>query len=220
MEDTITDTNVHPPIDHYCAAVFELTEDRIPTSQSNIAKRLGISRTSVFEMLNRLEKEDIIIKDKNITLTKKGLTHAKKIVAKHRLAERFLAEVMKLSWEEAHSEAGKWEHVISSTVQTRMEEMLGDPATCPRGNPIPGKAEVSKDERSLSELLEDQEFTVTRITESIETIPGELTRLYVHNVVPKAKGKVISIIDGEFKIEIAGKKVLIPIDSAKELKVI
>ena len=35
-------------------------------------------------------------------------------------------------------EAGRWEHVISDDVEARLVELLGDPATCPHGNPIPG----------------------------------------------------------------------------------
>ena len=39
---------------------------------------------------------------------------------RHRLAERFLTDVLGLSWAEAHAEAGKWEHVLSPRVEEAM----------------------------------------------------------------------------------------------------
>ena len=57
---------------------------------------------------------------------------------KHRLAERLLVDVIGLEWHKVHREAGRWEHVISDDVEARLVELLGDPATCPHGNPIPG----------------------------------------------------------------------------------
>ena len=65
---------------------------------------------------------------------------AEKVVRKHRLAERLLVDVIGLAWHKAHLEAGRWEHVISDDVEERLVELLGDPATCPHGNPIPGLA--------------------------------------------------------------------------------
>ena len=37
-----------------------------------------------------------------------------------------------------HREADRWEHAISADVEEKLVELLGDPATCPHGNPIPG----------------------------------------------------------------------------------
>lgn len=57
---------------------------------------------------------------------------------RHRLAERLLADVIGIDWEDVHEEADRWEHAISERVERRLVEILGDPATCPHGNPIPG----------------------------------------------------------------------------------
>ena len=67
-----------------------------------------------------------------------GRALAEKVVRKHRLAERLLVDVIGLEWHKVHREAGRWEHVISDDVEARLVELLGDPATCPHGNPIPG----------------------------------------------------------------------------------
>src|SRR6476646_2932574 len=43
-----------------------------------------------------------------------------------------------LEWEKLHAEAARWEHAISADVEEKLVLLLGDPATCPHGNPIPG----------------------------------------------------------------------------------
>ena len=57
------------------------------------------------------------------------------MVRRHRLAERLLVDVIGLEWEKVHREANLWEHVISADVEEKLVELLGDPATCPHGNP-------------------------------------------------------------------------------------
>ena len=73
-----------------------------------------------------------------ITLTAKGRTLATTVVRRHRLAERLLTDVIGLEWEKVHREADRWEHAISAEVEEKLVALLGDPATCPHGNPIPG----------------------------------------------------------------------------------
>ena len=72
----------------------------------------------------------------SINLTSKGAKLANQVVRRHRLAERFLTDVLGLSWAEAHHEAGKWEHVVSPRVEAAFLKVLEDPTTCPHGNPI------------------------------------------------------------------------------------
>ena len=38
--------------------------------------------------------------------------------------QEFLTDVLKLSWAEAHHEAGRWEHVMSESVTKAMDELL------------------------------------------------------------------------------------------------
>ncbi|MEK7860511.1 MAG: iron dependent repressor, metal binding and dimerization domain protein, partial [Chloroflexota bacterium] len=39
-----------------------------------------------------------------------------------------------------HDEAERLEHAISPEMERRLIERLGDPETCPHGNPMPGTA--------------------------------------------------------------------------------
>ncbi len=106
---------------------------------ARIAERLGRSAPSVSQMLDRLVEDGYVTRDRRrLSLTDSGRALGEKVVRKHRLAERLLVDVIGLEWHKVHREAGRWEHVISDDVEARLVELLGDPATCPHGNPIPG----------------------------------------------------------------------------------
>src|SRR5690606_2983022 len=117
----------HPAFEEYCECIFELAEDDVDVIQARIAERLQVSRPAVSEMIRRLESEGLLTTDGGIQLTDTGLALAQTVVRRHRLAERFLTDVLKLSWAEAHHEAGKWEHVFSDHVEEAMNRLLGEP---------------------------------------------------------------------------------------------
>ena len=129
----------HPPVEEYLETMLSLSEEGVPVIQARIAERLGRSAPSVSEMLDRLREDGYVTRDgRRLSLTESGQALAEKVVRKHRLAERLLVDVIGLEWHKVHREAGRWEHVISDDVEARLVELLGDPATCPHGNPIPG----------------------------------------------------------------------------------
>ena len=97
--------------------------------QARIAERLDVSRPAVSEMMRRLEAEGLIDTAPSIALTAKGEALAQRVVRRHRLAERFLTDVLQLSWAESHHEAGRWEHVMSESVEAAMNRLLDSPTT-------------------------------------------------------------------------------------------
>ena len=128
----------HPAFEEYCEAIFELREDDVDVIQARIAERLEVSRPAVSEMIRRMEKADLVAIDSgSIRLTVDGLSLAESVVRRHRLAERFLTDLLGLSWAEAHVEAGRWEHVISPTVETAMMRVLDEPHHLPARQPDP-----------------------------------------------------------------------------------
>ena len=52
--------------------------------------------------------------------------------------------------------------------------MLGEPTTCPHGNPIPGSDYIAPDVVPLADVDVGSEFTVRRIPEELEFTPGLL----------------------------------------------
>jgi len=108
----------HPAFEEYCECIFELHEDNLDVIQARVADRLSVSRPSVSEMIKRMEAEGLIrLRGTKIVLTDEGNVLATKVVRRHRIAERFLTDILGLSWATAHHEAGKWEHVLSAEVE-------------------------------------------------------------------------------------------------------
>jgi DtxR family Mn-dependent transcriptional regulator len=198
----------HPAFEEYCECIFELAEDDVEIIQARMAERLQVSRPAVSEMIRRLETEGLVTNDGSIELTDAGLELAQRVVRRHRLAERFLTDVLKLSWAEAHHEAGKWEHIMSENVEAAMDDLLGSPTTCPHGNPIPGSDYVAPDSAPLAEQAVGQPFTVRRIPEELEFTPGLLEFLEESSLRPGCTGVVTaSSPDGTLTVEIDGRHV-------------
>jgi DtxR family Mn-dependent transcriptional regulator len=205
----MTPGEYHPAFEEYCEAIFELHEDDVDVIQARIAERLHVSRPAVSEMIKRMEHEGLVTTSKGkIKLAARGHNLAEQVVRRHRLAERFLTDILGLSWADAHQEAGRWEHVISDSVEVAMNRILGDPTTCPHGNPIPGSHYVAPDQTPLAGLDVGAEFTVSRIPEELEFAPGLLDFLEQAAITPGRSGVVTaSSPDGTVTVEIDGHHV-------------
>ena len=198
----------HPAFEEYCETIFELAEDDLEVIQARIAERLEVSRPAVSEMIKRMEKEGLVASDaEGISLTADGRDLATSVVRRHRLAERFLTDVLGLTWTEAHHEAGKWEHVISPSVEDALNRLLGSPTTCPHGNPIPGSSYREPDTRHLADVAVGESFTVNRIPEELEFADGLLQFLEDSSLMPGEMGRVRSAEEGTITVEIAGRRV-------------
>ena len=174
----------HPAFEEYCECIFELHEDNLDVIQARVADRLSVSRPSVSEMIKRMEAEGLIrLRGSKIVLTDDGNVLATKVVRRHRIAERFLTDILGLSWATAHHEAGKWEHVLSAEVEEAMNRVLNNPTTCPHGNSIPGSAHREVNMTSLADIQIGLPYTVGRITEELEHTTGVLEFLESVNLV-------------------------------------
>ena len=174
----------HPAFEEYCECIFELHEDNLDVIQARVADRLSVSRPSVSEMIKRMEAEGLIrLRGTKIVLTDDGNVLATKVVRRHRIAERFLTDILGLSWATAHHEAGKWEHVLSAEVEEAMNRVLNNPTTCPHGNSIPGSAHREVHMTSLADIQIGLPYTVGHITEELEHKSGVLEFLESVNLV-------------------------------------
>tara|TARA_B100000029_G_scaffold396939_1_gene395077 strand:+ start:2196 stop:2861 length:666 start_codon:yes stop_codon:yes gene_type:complete len=212
----------HPAFEEYCEAIFELAEDDVNVIQARIAERLDVSRPAVSEMIKRLESEGLVITGEvEIALTADGQELANQVVRRHRIAERFLTDVLELNWTDAHHEAGKWEHVISPVVEDALVTLLGEPTTCPHGNPIPGSDYIAPETRHLAEVPVGAFFTVSRITEELEFAPGLLEFLEGSAIVPGNQGVVTAASpDGTVTVEVNGAHVGVGSFAAERILVI
>ncbi len=98
-------------------------------------------------------------------LTDSGQQLAMKVIRRHRLLERFLAETLTMSWDEVHEEAEHMEHAASERLIDRIDAYLGYPAVDPHGDPIP-RADGSLAETEgvpLARCQAGQQFRVVRV---------------------------------------------------------
>ncbi|MBC7517904.1 MAG: metal-dependent transcriptional regulator [Microbacteriaceae bacterium] len=128
----------------YLRTIYELEEENIVPLRARISERLGHSGPTVSQTIGRMERDGLVVVggDRHLELTSSGRGKAMRVMRKHRLAERLLADVIGLDWALVHEEACRWEHVMSESVERRILEMLGNPVDSPYGNPIPGLHEI------------------------------------------------------------------------------
>lgn len=196
----------HPPIEEYLETIYSLSEEGIQVIQARLVERLGISAQSVSEMIHRLAAAGFVeLGGRDVALTESGHRRAVSVVRKHRIAERFLVDIVGLPWHEAHIEAGRWEHVISDAVEQRFIEMLGHPTTCPHGSLIPGAGGTAERQTALANAKLGSTVHLTRVTEQLEMDLDALVYLSTHSLVPGRDARVVDRApDGTLELELAG----------------
>lgn len=195
----------------YLEALYEMAEEDLPLVQAGLARWMGVSPASASEAVKRLRRDGFVASEgRNLLLTERGEEEARRLVRRHRLAERFLIQVIGLPWHRAHEEATAWERAISDDVEERITAMLDDPATCPHGNPIPG----SRNQVDLSDLQALPSFgpgarvTLLRLTEDLE-LELDVMRFFEENgLMPGADVTVREVApDGTMTLEVEGRRV-------------
>ncbi len=215
----------HPPVEEYLQAIHSLGEEHQRVIQARIAERLGKSAASVSTMLDRLEHDGYVARDgRLVSLTPTGADVARRVVRRHRLAERLLADVIGLPWEKVHGEAGRWEHVISDDVEARLVIILGDPGTCPHGNPIPGSAHAPAGRGGqvpLAEVAPGTDVRFERMAEAVEVDPVSMRYLGEAGFVPGTTARVQTRApDGTLLLEVGDAALALGQDLCRNLFVV
>src|SRR3954462_8790102 len=145
-----------PAVEDYLETIYELEESGIPPMRARLIERLGVSAPTVSETVGRLQREGLLELDeqRRLRLPDRGRLAATGVMRRHRLAERLLVDVLHVPWHQVHEEAHRLEHAISETLEPYIVAALGDPGSCPHGNPIPGSVNVVdvSDQVALSEV--------------------------------------------------------------------
>src|SRR5919108_1774680 len=200
------------PLAEYLEAIFEMDEEGIPTQQARLAEWLGVSAASVSEAVKRLTQRGLVRTgdDRKLSFTGEGEAAARTLVRRHRLAERFLVEVVKLPWHLAHEEATRWGRAISDPVEERMVDILEDPGTCVHGNPIPGSrnAPDQRTLRPLNEMGPGDRVVLERLTEDLELDLSIMRFFEESGLMPGADIEVQSRApDGTLTLSVRGETV-------------
>src|SRR5579864_4641423 len=141
-------------VSRYLEAIYYMWAEKEPLRSARLADWLGVTRPTVAVALRRMTRDGLVRMNgrKEIDLTAGGMRAAESVVRRHRIMERWLTDGLGLDWVTADAEAARLEHAVSDVVEQRLYEVLGRPATCPHGNPIPGYSEPVAGEARLSSL--------------------------------------------------------------------
>jgi DtxR family Mn-dependent transcriptional regulator len=200
------------PAQEYLEAIYEMAEEGLPTQQARIAEWLDVSPASVSEAVKRLTARRLVRSGpgRRVEFTAAGSRAARSLVRRHRLAERFLVEVVGLPWHLSHEEATHWGRVISDAVEERFIELLGDPATCVHGNPIPGSRHAPETDglRPLQDVEPGERVLLVRLTEDLELDLDVMRFFEESGLMPGAELSVLGVApDGTRSLEVRGQRV-------------
>ncbi|HTL84521.1 MAG TPA: metal-dependent transcriptional regulator [Acidimicrobiia bacterium] len=213
---------LHDTTEEYLETILSIEEEGIVPMRARLVERLGLSAAAVSETVARLEEQGYVelANDRRLNLTAKGRGLATTVVRRHRLAERLLVDIIGLEWEKVHAEAARWEHAISSDVEEKLVQLLGDPATCPHGNPIPGSH--NKVETAGVTALANAEpgpVVVTRVSERLEMSDDAIRLIADAQLMPGCDATVVARDASGVTVKTATGEHVVPMRVAESLYV-
>lgn len=184
---------MHDATEEYLETILEIEEEGVVPIRARLVERLGVSAPAVSETVGRLVDQGYaeLLGDRSLRLTAKGRSLATTVVRRHRLAERLLLDVIGLEWEKVHREADRWEHAISADVEEKLVALLGDPATCPHGNPIPGSHRPPAPASAALADTEPGPVVIARVSEKLELDDDVLRLLAGAALVPGMPARLL-----------------------------
>ena len=120
-------------------AIYRLTRTGTEAHTGALADVLGLSPGTVTTTVKRLADRQLVDHRpyQGVTFTPAGQKTAVAAIRRHRIVERFLADMLGYAWNEADKLAVGFEHELPDEVLERLYVALHRPATCPHGFPIP-----------------------------------------------------------------------------------
>jgi DtxR family Mn-dependent transcriptional regulator len=207
---------VRERVEDYLGAIYRLrVTSESPVPLSALSEHFGFSPVSIHEMVQKLSQRGWIHYHpyRGVKLTEQGEVVAIALLRRHRLWERFLTDVLQIPWAEAHDIAGALEHAAPESVTERLSNLLGDPASCPHGEPIPPSANLHVD-HSLSSVPVGVSWRVTRIApESAEL----LRAVQEWGLLPGSRVSIIEQQDTAVMVKLDDRLVCVPQESASAI---
>lgn len=184
-----------PVVEDYLQNIHFMIRDGMSVIAARLAERLRVTPPAVTATLQRMERDGLIEygPHREIRLTPTGQQQAEDLVRRHALAERLLTDFLKMPWHEAHEESHGFEHAITPKVEARLMAALGNPTTCPHGNPIPRLGRLAPDEFPLDRATEGQEVVLQRITEEAEEDLELMRYLQTNGVAPGTRLRIVEV---------------------------
>ena len=151
-------------------AVYRLTKGDDAAHTGDLAERLEVSPSTVTTTVKRLADRGLVEHElyRGVRLTADGRRAAVGAIRRHRIVERFLADMLGYAWNEADRLAGAFEHDLPQEVEDRIFVALDRPSACPHGFPIPELEAVDIPAMPPLYSLEPGDVAVVAVPGSIE----------------------------------------------------
>ena len=166
-------------------------ENALDSFPHDLARELDLARPALDSHVGALVAAGLVRNASGgmLALSPSGRHRAHALLRRHRLAERLFTDVLGMDWAHAHTEADKLEHLVSLEATAALAHRLGDPETCPHGNPIPGAGKSSTHSlaRPLAECAPVTRAIIARI--GLET-PAALQHLATLGLLPDVEIQV------------------------------
>ena len=122
-------------------AIYRLSQgvNQAEAHTGALADKLGLSPSTITTAIKRLADRDLVDHTpyRGVELTETGSRIAVASIRRHRIVERFLADMLGYAWNEADRLAATFEHELPQEVEDRLFVALDRPDSCPHGFPIP-----------------------------------------------------------------------------------
>jgi DtxR family Mn-dependent transcriptional regulator len=120
-------------------SLYRLTVDEPTVRTGDLAAALALSPGTVTATIKRLAERGLAVHRlyQGVELTAQGRRSAVGAIRRHRIVERFLADMLGYAWNEADRFATAFEHELPDEVLERLFIALDKPGSCPHGFPIP-----------------------------------------------------------------------------------
>lgn len=209
-----------PSVEDYIKAIYKAHAEHGNVATQDLAGRLSVSAPAVSKMLRKLSELRLISHTpyQGIKLTRAGEKMALEIIRHHRLIELYLVQAMGYSWDSVHEEAERLEHHISEAFEDRIDQLLGHPATCPHGDPIPTRAGTiaRTSNRSLAHQRSPAQLMVRRVSDEDADLLRHFEAL---GIIP---GTAIEFVkqepfEGPLILNVGGKLVQLTPHAAKQI---
>jgi DtxR family Mn-dependent transcriptional regulator len=142
--------------ENYLKTIAEAASEGELVIAATLARWLNVSAPAVTTATRRLGRDGLIriAKDGRIALTSSGREIANRLLLRHYLIERMLAELFGMEWYRVHDEAEQMEHAVSADFERLLRDKLGEDRPCPHGNYVHLDTPEQRRKRGLIPLLE------------------------------------------------------------------
>jgi DtxR family transcriptional regulator, Mn-dependent transcriptional regulator len=208
--------NLSESTEMYLKAMAELGDRDVAISR--VAERLRVTHVSANEMMRKLGEQGLVTHTpyKGVTLTETGHEAAANVLRRQRLWEVFLYDELRIEWAKVYEFACSLEHATAPEVTEALAAFLGNPAVCPRGNPIP-------DENGDFTPLEGIALNKVEVGKTVKVLAVNATStdvlkyLQERNILPGQRIKVVEAapLEGPLTLDVSGKEVALGLSMAE-----